>query len=472
MTILQATVNLVPVPTAPVVVALGYPDMPTAADAVPALLAHKPLAVEGLDAQLVDVVRRHHGPAAVPELPAGGGWLLVEVGAARGRDRRRRARPRPGPGRRRRHRRRPGGPGRGAGRRPVAHPGRRRRAGRAHPGERAGVAGLGGRRRPAREAGRLPARLHRPDARAGRGRAAVRPLRRRVRARAPGPAAGDPGRDRAVAGVPRGLRRPGGRLRRVALRRARRRAGPLGAAGRACTPRRSSTCSGRSRPSSTPRTTSTPASSSTPPRSTPTCAGPYARRTPARGGFAFTEDGGDFATAVHRCTGVGKCRADTSAAGGFMCPSYQATKDEKDVTRGRARVLAGADQRLARPGLELPGRHRLPRPVPVVQGLLGRLPRRGGHGQVQVRGPLPRLQGQAPPAQPLPPGPAAPLDPDAHRRPAAGEAGQHRAQGPAAGAGRALGRRHGHPPPRGHLRRGALLHLVEAADDARRALPR
>jgi len=42
---------------------------------------------------------------------------------------------------------------------------------------------------------------------------------------------------------------------------------------------------------------------------------------------------------VHRCTGVGKCRADNSAAGGVMCPSYLATREERDSTRGRARVL-------------------------------------------------------------------------------------------------------------------------------------
>src|SRR5699024_2639953 len=57
------------------------------------------------------------------------------------------------------------------------------------------------------------------------------------------------------------------------------------------------------------------------------------------GGFSFRHDDGDFTGAVHRCVGVGKCRADNSAAGGFMCPSYQATKDEKDTTRGRARIL-------------------------------------------------------------------------------------------------------------------------------------
>lgn len=65
---------------------------------------------------------------------------------------------------------------------------------------------------------------------------------------------------------------------------------------------------------------------------------PFAHNLPTSG-FAFREDGGDFTKAVHRCVGVGKCRADNSATGGFMCPSYQATKDEKDVTRGRARML-------------------------------------------------------------------------------------------------------------------------------------
>ena len=60
---------------------------------------------------------------------------------------------------------------------------------------------------------------------------------------------------------------------------------------------------------------------------------------PGHGGFAFAQDGGDFTRAVHRCVGVGTCRADSGEAGGFMCPSYLASKDEKDSTRGRARVL-------------------------------------------------------------------------------------------------------------------------------------
>lgn len=55
--------------------------------------------------------------------------------------------------------------------------------------------------------------------------------------------------------------------------------------------------------------------------------------------MAYPHDDGDLAQAVHRCTGVGKCRADNTAAGGVMCPSYLATREEKDSTRGRARVL-------------------------------------------------------------------------------------------------------------------------------------
>jgi FAD/FMN-containing dehydrogenase/Fe-S oxidoreductase len=56
-------------------------------------------------------------------------------------------------------------------------------------------------------------------------------------------------------------------------------------------------------------------------------------------GFSYRHDKGDLSMAVHRCTGVGKCRADTTASGGVMCPSYLATREEKDSTRGRARVL-------------------------------------------------------------------------------------------------------------------------------------
>ena len=53
----------------------------------------------------------------------------------------------------------------------------------------------------------------------------------------------------------------------------------------------------------------------------------------------LVHDGGSFAHAVHRCTGVGKCLADNTGTGAVMCPSYTASRDEKDSTRGRAHVL-------------------------------------------------------------------------------------------------------------------------------------
>ncbi|UZX01582.1 FAD-binding oxidoreductase [Arthrobacter sp. CDRTa11] len=66
--------------------------------------------------------------------------------------------------------------------------------------------------------------------------------------------------------------------------------------------------------------------------------------TPARGfrtSFALEPAGGTgregFTDAVQTCIGVGRCR--TTSGAGVMCPSYRATRDEKDSTRARARVL-------------------------------------------------------------------------------------------------------------------------------------
>jgi FAD/FMN-containing dehydrogenase/Fe-S oxidoreductase len=52
--------------------------------------------------------------------------------------------------------------------------------------------------------------------------------------------------------------------------------------------------------------------------------------------YAFAEDGGSLARAAARCVGVGKCRRES---GGAMCPTYQATHEERHSTRGRARLL-------------------------------------------------------------------------------------------------------------------------------------
>ena len=46
--------------------------------------------------------------------------------------------------------------------------------------------------------------------------------------------------------------------------------------------------------------------------------------------------GGGFQGAVEMCNNNGACRAST---GGVMCPSYRVTREERDVTRGRANSL-------------------------------------------------------------------------------------------------------------------------------------
>jgi FAD/FMN-containing dehydrogenase/Fe-S oxidoreductase len=51
---------------------------------------------------------------------------------------------------------------------------------------------------------------------------------------------------------------------------------------------------------------------------------------------AYPGTGGGFQGAVEMCNNNGACRA---LAGGVMCPSYRVTRDEKDVTRGRANTL-------------------------------------------------------------------------------------------------------------------------------------
>ena len=55
--------------------------------------------------------------------------------------------------------------------------------------------------------------------------------------------------------------------------------------------------------------------------------------------FRFPQDGGSFAEAANRCVGVGKCRQHHPKGGAVMCPSYQVTGEEEHSTRGRARLL-------------------------------------------------------------------------------------------------------------------------------------
>ena len=54
--------------------------------------------------------------------------------------------------------------------------------------------------------------------------------------------------------------------------------------------------------------------------------------------FDWGTDGG-YAPAIEMCNGAGVCR---KLGAGTMCPSYMATKDERDSTRGRANALRNA----------------------------------------------------------------------------------------------------------------------------------
>lgn len=333
VTLLGATVRLVPIAAAPVLVVLGYPDMPAAADAVPALLAHRPLAIEGMDARLVDVVRRVKGAAAVPPLPAGAGWLMVEVGGADLTEAMDRATALaadagtaavgifpPGPQAAAMWRIREDGAGLG-GRTPSgaqAWPGFEDSA---VPPERLGgylreLEALMARHQVDGLAyghfgdGCLHLRLDVPMERSGEALRSFMTDAAHLVAEHGGSLSGEHGDGRArsellpvmysdravrVFEAFKDLLDPDDLLNPGVLVRPR----PLDADLRR----------------------------------------PHAHPLPAASGFAFEHDAGDFTTAVHRCVGVGKCRADSTATGGFMCPSYLATRDEKDSTRGRARVL-------------------------------------------------------------------------------------------------------------------------------------
>ncbi len=83
-----------------------------------------------------------------------------------------------------------------------------------------------------------------------------------------------------------------------------------------------------------------------------------ARAVPSlRTTLRLTHDAGSLGAAVHRCTGVGKCVAPGPAGAGVMCPSFLATGEEKDSTRGRARVLQEALDGSLVHGLDDPAVH-------------------------------------------------------------------------------------------------------------------
>lgn len=336
----RARVRLVRAPAARLLVVLGYPTMPDAADAVPALLRHGPVACEGLDRRIVDVVRARRGPAAVPDLPEGAAWLLVELA---GDDRGALAQ---------------------AASRLVADAGAQ--ASRVVTDKDAAEAIWRIREAGAGLSARTPAGM---PAHAGWEDAAVPPERLGDYLRAFDALLEHHG----FTGLPYGhlgdgclhiridvpLERPDGP---AALRRFVTDAAVLAVAhggsltGEHGDGRARSELLDRMYPPEAlalfaavkhvfdPQALLNPGVIVAPAPLDAALRQPIPTRVlvPRHAAFALAEDGGDLARAVHRCTGVTACLTDRTAAGGVMCPSYQATGAEKDSTRGRARVLQDA----------------------------------------------------------------------------------------------------------------------------------
>ncbi|MEV6556881.1 FAD-binding and (Fe-S)-binding domain-containing protein [Nocardia sp. NPDC051756] len=329
--LLDATVELVALPKAAVLTVLGYPDIATAADNVAAVMACKPTAVEGIDARLVDAVRAHRG--TVPELPRGGGWLFVETSGDTPAE-------------------------------ALAVAEQLRRSVDALDSRivtdpavaaalwhiRADGAGLAGRT---------------PDGQPawpGWEDAAVPPQRLGAYLRDFADLTAEHGvdgllyghigdgcihvrLDLPIADAPQRFRRFLFDAAELVVRHGGSLSGEHGD-GRARSELLSLMYSRQVldvfagyKALFDPADVLNPGVLVAPRPIDADLRLAGLPLIPASGGFAFPHDHGDLSTAVHRCVGVGKCRADTRAAGGFMCPSYLATKDEKDSTRGRARVL-------------------------------------------------------------------------------------------------------------------------------------
>ncbi|WP_344619382.1 FAD-binding and (Fe-S)-binding domain-containing protein [Dactylosporangium salmoneum] len=331
----EATVRLVVDPAHRLLVVLGYPDFGTAGDAVPTILTFDPTACEGIDSRIVDIVRSRRGPDSVPPLPGGRSWLFVEIagddlGAARERAERL-----------------------------VAAAGAIDSLIVEDPVQAAPLWRI--REDGAGLAGRAPSGL---PAHAGWEDAAVPPAR-----------IGDYLRDfdalcaqHGLSNMPYGhlgdgcvhvrldfpLDKPGGPGKfRAFLEDAAdlvvRYGGSLSGEhgdGRA----RSELLARMYSPEALelfrgikhafdPANLLNPGVLVDPDPVDASIRVAAARPVKAKLALAYHPDHGDFNQAVHRCTGVGKCRADTTVLGGVMCPSFLATRAEKDSTRGRARVL-------------------------------------------------------------------------------------------------------------------------------------
>ena len=82
VTVLEATCRLIESPPQRVLAVVAYPDIYQCADAVPEILNHKPIGLEGFDDLMVHYERaKGMNPEGLSLLPEGGGWLMVEFGA-------------------------------------------------------------------------------------------------------------------------------------------------------------------------------------------------------------------------------------------------------------------------------------------------------------------------------------------------------------------------------------------------------
>jgi FAD/FMN-containing dehydrogenase/Fe-S oxidoreductase len=83
ITVLDALCRLIDSPPVRSLLVLGYPDVYSAGDHVPEVLESGPIGLEGLDDRLInDMKAKHMHPGDSKMLPEGGGWLVVEFGGA------------------------------------------------------------------------------------------------------------------------------------------------------------------------------------------------------------------------------------------------------------------------------------------------------------------------------------------------------------------------------------------------------
>ena len=100
---------------------------------------------------------------------------------------------------------------------------------------------------------------------------------------------------------------------------------------------------------------------------------------------AYPGVGGGFQGAVEMCNNNGACRKLT---GGVMCPSYRVTRDERDVTRGRANTLRLAVTGQLGPAALISDEMAETLKLCVsLQGLPARMPDRRRHGAHENRSP-------------------------------------------------------------------------------------